>query len=295
MKLPPFAYQRAESLAEATALLAEHGADARVLGGGQSLLPLMALRMSRPELLVDITRAADLTGYAVTGERVVVSAAVTARAAETNPDIRRAHPLLTACLAEVGHVEIRTRGTLCGSVAHADPAAELPALLLALDGAVRVAGARRRRRIAAADFLRGPYLTALDEGELVAGVELPCLSPTAGWSVREIARRRGDFALVGVVTVLDADAGGRCTQARIALFGVAAVPVRAAAAERALVGEPLSPRLFTEAAGCAFDGVAILGDLHGSATYRRRAGTRLVQRSLAEAAGRLSATEAAHA
>jgi aerobic carbon-monoxide dehydrogenase medium subunit len=295
VKLPPFAYQRAESLAEATSLLAEYGAEARVLGGGQSLLPLMALRMSRPEVLVDITGAADLTGYAVTADRVVVSAAVTARAAETNPDIRRAHPLLAACLAEVGHVEIRTRGTLCGAVAYADPAAEMPALLLALDGAVRVAGVRRRRRIVAADFLRGPYLTALEEGELVAGVELPCLSPTAGWSVREIARRRGDFALVGVVTVLDADAGGRCTQARIALFGVAGVPVRATEAERALVGEPLSPRLFTEAAGSAFDGVAVLGDLHGSATYRRRAGTRLVQRSLAEAAGRLSAAEAAHA
>jgi carbon-monoxide dehydrogenase medium subunit len=293
VKLPPFAYQRAGSLEEATSLLGEHGADARVLGGGQSLLPLMALRMSRPELLVDITGAADLRGHAVAGGRVVVSAAVTARAAETNPDIRDAHPLLIACLAEVGHVEIRTRGTLCGSVAHADPAAELPALLLALDGAVRVAGARRRRRIAAADFLLGPYVTALDEGELVAGVELPCLSPTAGWSVLEIARRRGDFALVGVITVLDADPGGRCTQARVALFGVASTPVRAAAAERSLVGEPLSPELFTEASERAFDGVAVLGDLHGSATYRRRAGARLVRRSLAEAAGRLAAV--AHA
>ncbi|WP_028935685.1 FAD binding domain-containing protein [Pseudonocardia spinosispora] len=292
MKLPPFAYHRAGSLEEATSLLDEHGEDARVLGGGQSLLPLMALRMSRPELLVDITGAADLQGHVASEEQVVVSAAVTTGAAEASPEIRDAHPLLVACLGQVGHVEIRSRGTLCGSVAHADPAAEIPALLLALDGSVQVACARGRRRIAAEDFLLGPYTNALDEGELVAGVELPCPSPTSGWSVREIARRQGDFALVGVIVVLDADPDGRCTQARVALFGVAGAPVRATAAEQLLVGEPLSDGLLSEAAEHAFDGVDVLGDLHGSATYRRRAGTRLVRRSLAEAAGRLAVAHA---
>jgi carbon-monoxide dehydrogenase medium subunit len=276
VKLLAFAYHRAESLEEATALLASHGADARVLAGGQSLLPVMALRMSQPALLVDITKAADLSGYAVRDGRVVISAAVTARTAERSD----AHPLLTDCLGKVGHVEIRTRGTVCGAVAHADPAAEMPALLLALDGSVRVASATRRRRVAAADFFLGPYLTALEDGELVAGIELPELAPTARASVLEIARRDGDFALVGVITVLDAGPDGRCTDARIAPFGVAGTAKRATVAEQALVGAVLTPQLLTEAAALAFDGIDVLGDLHGSATYRRTAGVRLVEKSL---------------
>jgi carbon-monoxide dehydrogenase medium subunit len=296
MKLPAFAYQRAASLEEATELLAQHGAAARVLGGGQSLLPLMALRMAAPELLVDISGAADLRGHAVrAGDRVVLSAAVTARQAETNPEITQAHPLLRACLSQVGHVEIRTRGTICGSIAHADPAAEMPALLLATNGAVRVASAQRRRRVAAAEFFLGPYLTSLREGELVAGVEFGCLPSTSGWSIQEIVRRRGDFALVGVVSVLDADDQGRCTDARIALFGVASVPVRASTAERALIGAPLGAPAFAEAASHAFDEVRVLGDVHGSQTYRRRAGSRLVERSLAEAHSRVRTAEGTHA
>ncbi|MBO0877831.1 MAG: FAD binding domain-containing protein [Pseudonocardia sp.] len=276
MKLPAFAYHRAESLEEATALLAEHGPDARVLAGGQSLLPLMALRMSHPTLLVDISKSADLTRHTVHADRVVVPAAVTARTAETSVE----HPLLAACLAKVGHVEIRTKGTVCGSVAHADPAAELPALLLALDGSVRVASATGHRHIAAEDFFLGPYLTALNEAELVAGVELPRLPATAGASVLEIVRRDGDFALVGVISVLDAGADSRCTDARVTLFGVAGTARRAAAAERVLLGSELSPAVLSEAAARAFDDIDVLGDVHGSATYRRRAGTGLVARSL---------------
>jgi aerobic carbon-monoxide dehydrogenase medium subunit len=279
VKLPAFAYQRTESLDEATALLAEHGGDARILAGGQSLLPVMALRMSQPQLLVDISRAADLRAHAARLDRVVISAAVTARRAETEVE----HPLLAACLGKVGHVEIRTKGTVCGAVAHADPAAEMPALLLALDGSIRVASAMRRRRIAAADFFRGPYLTALDVGELVAGIELPRVPASAGWSVLEIARRDGDFALVGVITVLDADSGGRCTDARIALFGVAGTARRALAAERILLGSNLSPTALADAAAHAFDDIDVLGDMHGSATYRHRAGVRLVAKSLSAA------------
>lgn len=289
MKLPAFAYHRADSLDDATALLARHGGDARVLAGGQSLLPVMALRMSAPSLLVDITRAPDLSGHAVRDGRVVLSAGVTARTAET--ELRAAHPLLTRCLEQVGHVEIRTRGTVAGSVAHADPAAEMPALLLALDGAVRVASATRRRRIAAKDFFLGPYLTALEDGELVAGVEFPCLPPTAGASVDEIARRAGDFALVGVISVLDTDTDRRVTDARIALFGVAGTPRRATAAEAVLLGQTLSADLIADAARHAFDDLDIVGDLHGSATYRWRAGVRLVERSLTNAVPK----EAAHA
>jgi carbon-monoxide dehydrogenase medium subunit len=284
VKLPAFAYHRAESLDDVVGVLAEYGPDARVLGGGQSLLPVMALRMSAPAVLVDITGAKDLTGHAFRPtDGLVVSAAVTARTLETDRETTGRHPLVPACLAQVGHVEIRTRGTVCGSVAHADPAAELPALLLALDGSVRVASARRRRRIAARDFFVGPYSTALEDGEMVAGIELPQLPATAGWSIREIARRTGDFALAGVISVLDTDPDGRCRDARIAVFGVAGTPRRATAAEEILLGGVLDDATLAEAAQHAFDGIEIVGDLHGSATYRRRAGIRLIARSLTEA------------
>ncbi|MGW4488060.1 FAD binding domain-containing protein [Amycolatopsis sp. NPDC004368] len=287
MKLPAFGYHRAETLDDAVSALTEHGPDARILGGGQSLLPVMALRMANPTVLVDITTAKDLQGHAFRdSDGLVVSAAVTTRALETDPGTRQRHPLVAETLAQVGHPEIRNRGTVCGSLAHADPAAELPALLLALDGAVRVAGAPRRRRIAAHDFFDGPYSTALDEGEILAGAELPLLPETAGWSIREITRRSGDFALVGVICVIDTDTDRRCTDARIALFGIAGTPRRATAAEGILTGEVLEDAVLAEAAAHAFDDIDVLGDLHGSVTYRRRAGTRLVAVSLAEAAAR---------
>lgn len=286
MKLPAFAYHRAETLADAAAVLAEHAGEARVLAGGQSLLPVMALRMSHPEVLVDITSASDLQTHRVC-EVVRVPAAVTARTLETDPAVARAHPLLTACLAEVGHVEIRTRGTVCGSLAHADPAAEVPALALATDGVLDLVSTRGSRRVPAADFVRGPYTTAVDDDELVAAVELPCPPATAGWSVREIARRRGDFALAGVVVVLDRDPDGRCASARVAPFAVAGAPFRATGAEDVLVGSTLDDAALDEAAHRAFAGVEVLGDLHGSAEYRRRAGTRLVARALREARARV--------
>jgi len=287
VKLPAFAYHRAASLDEATDLLDRYGDEARVLAGGQSLLPVMALRMSAPELLVDITKAPDLAGHATHDDHIVISAGVTARRAET--ELRDTHPLLARCLAHVGHVEIRTKGTVCGSIAHADPSAELPALLLALDGSVRVASTRRRRRIPAADFFLGPYLTALEPGEMVVGVELPTV--TGGSSVDEIARRTGDFALVGVISVLDTDDADTITDARIVLFGVAGTPRRATAAETILTGQPVTAELLRDAAHHAFDDIDIIGDLHGSVTYRRRAGVRLVERSLTNAAAR----ETAHA
>jgi aerobic carbon-monoxide dehydrogenase medium subunit len=285
VKLPAFAYHRAESLADAVAVLAEHGGDARVLGGGQSLLPVMALRMSSPEVLVDVTTASDLHGHEV-ADAVVVPAAVTTRTLETDPAVARAHPLLAGCLGHIGHVEIRTRGTLCGSLAHADPAAELPALLLATDGVIRVVSARGSRHVPAPEFVLGPYTTPLEEDEMIAAAELPCPPPSAGWSVQEIARRSGDFALAGVVAVLDTGPDGQCTTARIAMFGVAAAAFRASAAEQVLLGSTLDDQALDDAARSVFEGVEVIGDLHGSAEYRRRAGTRLVARALREAGAR---------
>jgi carbon-monoxide dehydrogenase medium subunit len=288
VKLPAFAYHRADSLSAAVAVLAEHGGEARVLGGGQSLLPVMALRMSNPEVLVDVTAAPDLHGHEVE-DSVVVPAAVTMRTLETDPAVARAHPLLVACLGHIGHVEIRTRGTVCGSLAHADPAAELPALLLAAEGSIRLVSARGSRQLTASEFVLGPYTTPVAEDEMVAAAELPCLAPTAGCSVREIARRSGDFALAGVVAVVDTAPDDRCTSARVALFGVAAAALRAGTAEQVLLGSTLDDEVLDEAARRAFDDIEVIGDLHGSAEYRRRAGIRLVAGALREAAARATA------
>ncbi|WP_232667275.1 FAD binding domain-containing protein [Pseudonocardia sp. TRM90224] len=292
MKLPAFAYHRADSLADAVDALAVHGPEARVLGGGQSLLPLMALRMSVPEVLVDISTAADLRHHEVHDGGVTVGAAVTTRTLETDPGV---HPLIRSCLARIGHVEIRTRGTVCGSLAHADPAAELPALLLAVEGSVELVAAHGSRVVPAAEFVAGPYTTSIDDGELVAAATLPAIAASAGWSVREIARRSGDFALVGVICVLDVDRSRRCHDARVVLFGVAATAVRATAAEEALLGEIVDGLSVEQAAELAFTGVDVLGDLHGSAEYRRRAGARLVAAALDEAADRAHDTTTSRA
>lgn len=289
MKLPDVGYRRAECMEHAVQLLAEHGPDARVLAGGQSLVPVMALRMSHPSVLVDITRCPDLSTWSWQDDTLVISAAVTARRVERDSALAQRFPLVGTALSHVGHPEIRNRGTVCGSAAHADPAAEVPALLLATGGSVRVIGPEGRRRVPATDFFEGPYMSSLAPGELVAGVELTGPTATAGWSVLEIARRHGDFALVGVVCVLDVDpATRRCTSASLALFGCASTATRRLAAEASLVGQELTPDVLDRSAELAFADLEVLGDVHGSVGYRTDAGTVLVRRALGQAAARTS-------
>ncbi|MGY1591654.1 FAD binding domain-containing protein [Geodermatophilus sp. SYSU D00708] len=285
MKAAPFDLVRAETVADALAALGS-AEDARVLAGGQSLVPVMALRLATPALLVDITRCPELRTSRRADGVLTVGAAVTDRELELDPEVAAAHPLLVRTLGLVAHPEIRARGTLCGSLAHADPAAELPALLLATDGEVEVDGPAGRRRVAAADFLTGPFGTALGEGEMVVAARLPLPAPGSAWTVDEISRRRGDFALAGVVCGLERDDAGRCSRARVALFGVAGTPVRAVGAEQVLVGEEPTPAVVDAAAAAAFDGVEVVGDeVHASAGYRREAGRALVRRALATVAG----------
>ena len=286
MRPAPFGYVRAGSVADALEALAL-GEDARVLAGGQSLLPVMALRLATPDLLVDISGCPELATVGRADGVLTVGAAVTDRVLERDPEVRAAHPLLGRALALIGHPEIRARGTLCGSLAHADPAAELPALLLATDGGVEVDGPDGRRRVAAADLLTGPFSTSLAEGEMVVAARLPLPSAGSAWVVDEIARRPGDFALAGVVCGVECDASGRCSRARVVLFGVAGTPVRSTRAEEVLMGEPLTGAVLDAAAAVAFDGVEVVGDeVHASAGYRREAGRALVRRALgAVAAG----------
>ena len=283
MRAAAFDYVRAGSVAEALATLAGDR-DARVLAGGQSLVPMMALRLARPEVLVDITRCPELRTHALDGQVLRVGAAVPDAVLERDADIGAAHPLLVRTLSLIAHPEIRARGTLCGSLAHADPAAELPALLLATDGEVEVDGPGGARRVPAEEFFAGPYTPALDEGEMIVAARLPVPGPAVGWAVDEISRRPGDFALAGAVCTVELDASGRCSRARVALFGLASTPVRSRGAEEVLMGQVVDQAVLDAAAAASLDGVDVLGDeVHASAAYRRTAGQALVRRTLATA------------
>jgi carbon-monoxide dehydrogenase medium subunit len=283
MKPAPFEYADPRTVDEAVALLATHGDDAKVLAGGQSLVPMLALRLARPSVVVDVNRIAGLDAITQSGTRVAIGALVRQRALERWAGERA--PLVTTALRHVGHAPIRTRGTVAGSVAHADPASELPALLLCLDGAVVARSRRGTRTIAAADFFQGPLMTALAADELVT--ETLWTLPTAytGWGFREMARRHGDFALVGVAVVLTL-ARGAVADARIALFGAAATPVRAAAVEQALRGQPPSDGVLAEAARLATVGLETVADIHAPAAYRASVARTLTGRALADAVAR---------
>jgi carbon-monoxide dehydrogenase medium subunit len=234
MKPAPFAYHDPKTAAAALDLLAEHGDEAKILAGGQSLMPMLNFRLARPGVLVDINRAAELDYLREDGATLAIGALARQRTLERWA--RGRLPLLAEAMRHVGHAAIRTRGTVAGSLAHADPAAELPAIFLALDG---VAVARCRgatREIAARDFFLAPLATALRPDELLAEVRLPRPPAGAGWSFLEVARRHGDFALAGVVAIV-ALAGERVETARVALFGCAPTAVRATGTERALASK----------------------------------------------------------
>jgi carbon-monoxide dehydrogenase medium subunit len=288
VKPTAFEYHPATTAEEAVALLAEQGGDAKVIAGGQSLVPLLALRLARVDHLVDINGVASLSGIrAEDGLRI--GAVTRHRAAEKSPLVTERAPLLAAALQQVGHVAIRNRGTIGGSLAHADPAAELPAALLALDGRVTATSSRGTRTINASDLFSGFLTTTLEPDELLTEIALPPWNPKAGWSVKEFARRSGDFAIAGVLTVLSVNGSGRVDDARISLIGVASTPVRATSAEQTLIGEAPGDELWSAAAERATDGLEPPSDLHGSAAYRRQLTRTLVRRSLHEASSRTGA------
>ena len=283
MKPAPFEYFDPRTVEEAVALLATHGDDAKVLAGGQSLVPMLALRLARPSVVVDVKRVAGLDEVRQSGTTVSVGALVRQRALERWAAERV--PLLTTALRHVGHAPIRARGTVAGSVAHADPASELPALLLCLDGAVVARSRRGSRTIAAGDFFQGPLMTALAADELVTETRWTLPAAHAGWGFREMARRHGDFALVGVAAVLTLTRGA-VTDARIAIFGAAATPVRAVAAERALQRQAPSDTVLAEAARLATTDLETVADIHAPAAYRMSVTRTLTARALTDAVAR---------
>lgn len=268
MKSAPFAYVRPRSVDEALALLAEHGDAAKVLAGGQSLLPLMALRLGRPDVVVDIGRLDDLHVLDAGAAGTRIGALVTHAEAEFSDDLARFAPTVHQAMPHVGHRAIRNRGTVVGSIAHADPSAEMPAVCLATGATMIARSAGGDREIAAADFFDGYLTNALSEHELLTQVRLPAWRAGEGSAVVEVARRHGDYALVGLACrVLVAD--GTITEAALAFFGVESVPVRVADAEAALVGSPATGDTAADAAAIVRDRLEPTADVHGSANYRR--------------------------
>lgn len=269
MKPAPFEYAAPGSVAEAVSVLAEHGDAARPLAGGQSLVPMLAMRLARPRVLVSLKRLDELAGIRRQNGALVLGAMTRQREVEESAEAAAACPLLAEAIALVGHPTIRSRGTVGGSIAHADPAAELPAVLVALDGRVRLRSARGAREMAAADFLQGIMTTAAQPEELLTEIELPGLAGgRRGDAFEEVARRHGDFALAGVAVALTLDVDERVMDVRIALCGVEARPRRRSEAEQVLRGERCSPERIAEAAAFAAAGLEPLDDLHASAALR---------------------------
>jgi len=283
MKLPYVEYEAPTTIAEAVDLLAEHEDEASVLAGGQSLIPLMALRLARPAVLIDINGLSELSLVAATDGQVTIGAMTREYVAEDSATVGDAVPLLAAALPLIGHEAIRSRGTIGGSLAHADPAAELPAVALALDAEFVVRGRAGERVVPAADWFEGYLATSRRPDELLTEVRFPAAGPGTGVAFLEVARRHGDFAIVGLAVSLTL-ADGVISDARLAFAGVADVPVRVAEAEDLLAGERPSAELFAEAARVATAALDPPADLNGSPEYRKQVAAALVRRGLQAAA-----------
>jgi carbon-monoxide dehydrogenase medium subunit/6-hydroxypseudooxynicotine dehydrogenase subunit alpha len=286
VKPPPFEYHDPASLPEALGLLAEYGDEAKVLAGGQSLVPLLNFRLARPDRLVDVNKLDELA-YIRFDDGVARIGALTRHAAlERSDEVALRMPLLTEAVALVGHVQIRNRGTVGGSVAHADPAAELPVALAALDARYRVRSAAGERTVESEEMFVTHLTTSLAAEELLTEVEVAVPPPRTGAAFVEFARRHGDFALGGAATLVTLDEAGLCTRARIALLAAAPTPVRAYEAEEWLVGGRVDAATAAEAAARAVADVHPTGDIHGGAEYRRGLVETLVRRALVLAAER---------
>jgi len=282
VKAAAFEYAAPTSLEEAIALLAARGEEAKLIAGGQSLMPLLALRFAQPGLLVDLNRVAGLAGVRELPDGGLAIGAMTrTRALETEPLVAARAPLLAEAAPLIAHRAIRNRGTVGGAVAHADAAAELPAAMLALDATIVAQGPQGRREIAAAEFFETHYTTALEPDEVLIELRLPPLAPGSGTAFAEISRRHGDFAIAGAAAVLSLD-GGRCKAASVALLGVADRPV--AVDTTALRGAPSEPERFAALGEAAAATLSPNSDQHASAEYRRHLAAVLVRRTL-EAAG----------
>jgi len=289
VKPAPFEYFRPGSVDEAIALLVEHGWEAKLLAGGQSLVPAMNFRLAAPGVLIDLNRIPGLDGIRENGGALRIGTMARQHAAERSDTVRALAPLLAEALPFVAHPQIRNRGTVGGSIAHADPAAELPAVMLSLGARMHVVGANGARTLDAADFFTGLFATALEHDEMLVEIEIPAAAPRTGVAFMEVSRRHGDFGLAGLAMTVSLDDGGACADARIALLGVGEGPVLARMTADALRGQSPSAGLFTAAADAARSEVDPPMDIHASSDYRRHLVGVLVSRALPVAFGRAGA------
>jgi carbon-monoxide dehydrogenase medium subunit len=286
MKPPRFEYLAPRSLGEALSLLASRGDRARVLAGGQSLIPLLNFRLTHPEALVDINRIGDLAHLGAEDGVLTIGALTRQHTVERSELVRARVPILAETCRLIGHVPIRHRGTIGGNLAHADPASELPAVMVALEAEFRLSSTRGTRTVPAQGFFVAPLTTSLEAGELLTEIRVPPIPARTGGAFVEMARRAGDYALVGVAALITLDGSGRCRRARVALCGVGPTPIRASAAEEALVGQAPQGAALDEAASRTAAATSPPSDVHGSAAFRTRLARHFTRQAIALAAQR---------
>ena len=281
MKPAKFEYFAPSSLAEALELLGEHGDDAKVLAGGQSLMPMLNMRLAQPKVVIDINRIPGLDYISPTPEDGLAIGALTRqRTVEKSDVIRERIPVLAAAIPSIGHFQIRNRGTVGGSISHADPAAELPAICLALGGELVLSSASDQRVLKAEDFFLAPLTTAIRPEELLTEIRLPARTEEWRWGFEEVCRRQGDFAMVGAVSLLEMDGGGVCKSACITMFGVGGTPLRISRAEEALLGNPISDSALRDVSQIVSEELDPDSDIHASAAYRKEVGGVIARRTV---------------
>jgi carbon-monoxide dehydrogenase medium subunit len=280
VKPAPFEYLAARTQDDALVLKAEHGGDARFLAGGQSLVPVLNFRLAQPRVLIDINDVAGASGVALAGDTVRIGALTRYRDLQREALIARHCPLIAEALPHIAHPQIRNRGTIGGNLCHADPASELPAIMLALGARLRLCAVGGERTLASQDFFNGALSTALKDDEMLVEIILPVTKPRTGTSFLEVARRRGDFAMMGIAASITVDERGTCQAARLAYCGAGDGPVLGSRASAALIGCTLNEQDIEEAARLAMQEVDPSGSVHASAEYQRHLSGVLTKRAL---------------
>jgi carbon-monoxide dehydrogenase medium subunit len=288
VKIPPLEYACPRTIDEAIALLERHGHDAKVLSGGQSLIPMLAFRVASCKVAIDLRHVPGLDAIHVDNTGIDIGAKVRWRDIEQNRALRNAHPLLVETVSNIAHYQIRNRGTVGGSLAHADPAAELPALAVTCDAQIIAVGPGGRRTIAASDFFISPLVTALQPNELIVALRLPAWPANRKYGFMEFARRRGDFALAGAIVAYDEDNRGRISDPHVGAMGVAETPIRLTRAEAALAGATPDEATFAEAARRGIEGIEPRADIHADGEYRVALLGTLLERALAASTQRVA-------
>ncbi len=283
MKPSAFEYHNPQSVEEAVELLDRYGDEAKIIAGGQSLVPMMNFRLARPEILIDINGIKELEYIKTEGDELVIGALTRESDIEKSALVIEQFPFLAKAISYIGHSAIRNRGTIGGSLVHADPSAELPTALCALNGKLKVVGSSGEKILEPEEFFLTYLTTSLEPSDLLTEVRIPALPENTGWSFSELSRRSGDFAIVAVGILLFSEAPGVCREARIAMGGVAPTPVRAQAAEALLAGKKLSEKLIAKAAQQAAEETDTEPDYHASAEYRMDMARVFVKKGLQKA------------